>query len=64
MGVKKDAWVGDCLLLVVEESLGLQVRVRDDKGPEQATSADQVAEMYRAQAVLAAKGRGQEPDED
>lgn len=28
------------------------VRVRDDKDPEQATSADQVMEMYKAQAIV------------
>ena len=44
------------------------MRVRDDKGPEDATSAEQVAEMYRKQAVLQqqnpAKKAGGDGDED
>ena len=43
---------------LVDESKGISirfprlVRVRDDKGPEDSTSPDQVADMYRQQAVL------------
>jgi DNA ligase-1 len=40
------------------------VRVRDDKGPEDATSAEQVAEMYSRQAVLHQKGGAAAGDDD
>eukprot|EP00252_Welwitschia_mirabilis_P008946 TRINITY_DN21218_c0_g1_i1.p1 TRINITY_DN21218_c0_g1~~TRINITY_DN21218_c0_g1_i1.p1 ORF type:complete len:734 (+),score=141.06 TRINITY_DN21218_c0_g1_i1:246-2447(+) len=39
------------------------LRVRDDKSPEQATSAEQVAEMYRAQKVNHAGANGDEDDD-
>lgn len=40
------------------------VRVRDDKGPEDSTSPEQVAEMYRAQAVLQQQGTGKADADD
>jgi hypothetical protein len=48
---------------LIETAL-MQVRIRDDKDPEQATSAEQVADMYRAQAVHTSKNRAKEADED
>jgi hypothetical protein len=38
--------------------------VRDDKGPEDATSAAQVADMYNAQASVKAAGGGGGGEED
>lgn len=46
---------------LVDESKGISirfprlVRVRDDKGPEDSTSPEQIADMYRQQAVLQGK---------
>lgn len=49
---------------LVDETKGISirfprlVRVRDDKGPEDSTSPEQLAEMYNAQAVLQNGGKG------
>lgn len=40
------------------------IRVRDDKGPEDATSAEQVAEMYQKQALAANNTRRAADDDD
>ena len=40
------------------------IRVRDDKGPEDATSAEQVAEMYQKQALAANNTRRAAEDDD
>lgn len=40
------------------------IRIRDDKGPEDATNVTQVAEMYNSQAVLGGNGNGGLADED
>ena len=57
---------------LVDENKGISirfprlVRVRDDKGPEDSTSPEQLAEMYQAQAVLqqGQKKKGGGEDED
>lgn len=49
---------------LVDETKGISirfprlVRVRDDKGPEDSTSPEQIAEMYRQQAVLQQTQKG------
>ena len=43
---------------------GLQVKIREDKDPEQATSAEQVADMYRAQASQAGKNKGKAVEDE
>eukprot|EP00884_Botryococcus_braunii_P018910 jgi/Botrbrau1/5702/Bobra.0071s0035.1 len=40
------------------------VRVRDDKAPEDATGAEQVAEMYRRQALAQSNNKASAADED
>lgn len=40
------------------------VRVRDDKTPEEATGAEQVAEMYRRQALAQSNNKDAAADED
>jgi DNA ligase-1 len=40
------------------------VRVRDDKGPEDSTSPEQLSEMYQAQAVVAGQAKKGGGDED
>lgn len=39
------------------------VRVRDDKSPEDATTASQVADMYRQQAVVQAEAKAKAGDD-
>ena len=40
------------------------MKVREDKEPDQATSAEQVAEMYRAQAVHNSKNKAKAADDE
>ncbi|WOO82337.1 DNA ligase 1 [Vanrija pseudolonga] len=53
----------------IVESRGISLRfprfikVRDDKGPDEATSAEQVAEFYQRQATAAGKSRGGNVDD-
>lgn len=39
------------------------VRVRDDKGPEETTSPEQIAEMYKRQAVVIGSSKPQQVDD-
>ncbi|WFD43080.1 hypothetical protein MPSI1_001732 [Malassezia psittaci] len=40
------------------------LRIRDDKVPEQSTAPEQIAQMYRAQAVASKKQRGRDDEDD
>ncbi|WFD01468.1 hypothetical protein MOBT1_000132 [Malassezia obtusa] len=40
------------------------LRIRDDKTPEESTSPEQIAQMYRAQAVASKKQRGRDDEDD
>lgn len=39
------------------------LRIRDDKGPEQATNAQQIAEMYRSQQINTQNGKDSDGEE-
>ena len=55
---------------MVESGKGISIRfprlvkVRDDKGPEDATTAEQVMDMYRNQAVAKANAPAAKDDDD
>ena len=40
------------------------LRLRDDKGPEDATNAEQIAQMYNDQAINTKSGGGAADDDD
>ena len=40
------------------------LRVREDKKPEQATSAAQIADLYRSQAVIGGGAKADDDDEE